>query len=321
MVKFNALAFLKLVRWPNLLIIAVTQLLMRYAILDPLLQYFGMSLQLPAGFFFLLVLSTVCLAAAGYVINDYFDTRTDLINRPKDVIIGRSISRRMAMSFHIVLNIIGVFCGALVALKIGMTSLILIFVLITGLLWFYSTSYKRQLLLGNLMVAVLTGLVPLMVLLFEIPLLKRSYYDILVQMGGFRLFWAWIGAFAIFAFLLTLIREIIKDVEDMEGDIKLNRNTLPIKWGVKNARNIIVALSFISITLLLTITFLKILDLLTIIYVLLLIVLPWLVCLRFVLLSYSPQNYHKASFWCKITMLGGILYAILARYLILAQFA
>ena len=125
--------------------------------------------------FFLLVLSTVFIAGAGYIINDYFDTRTDMINKPARVVVGVEVGRRQAMILHAMLNIIGVGIGIYLGFYIKLPALSLVFMLATGLLWFYSTTYKRQFLVGNLSVSFLTGLVPLMVVLFEIPLLNRAY--------------------------------------------------------------------------------------------------------------------------------------------------
>jgi len=112
------LPFIKLIRIQNLIIIATTQYLMRYAIIEPILKINKFELQFSDLNFFILVFSTVLLSAAGYVINDYFDTKTDTINRPNNVIVGRKISRRTAMSIHISFNIIGIIAGFYISYKI-----------------------------------------------------------------------------------------------------------------------------------------------------------------------------------------------------------
>jgi len=175
------LAFLKLIRIQNLLIVAVTQYLMRYAVIEPILKINEFELQMTDFEFFILVFATVCLTAAGYVINDYFDTKTDKLNRPGTVVVGKSITRRSAMTIHMILNILGVIAGFYVSYKIGLYQLGMIFLIVSGILWYYSTSYKRQFLIGNILVAVLTGLVPLMVILFEMPELNKTYRDILID--------------------------------------------------------------------------------------------------------------------------------------------
>ena len=125
--------------------------------MQPILAKTGMHLQLSELLFFMLMLSTVFITAAGYVINDYFDTRTDEVNRPKTVIVGKDLSRRFAISLHWTLSALGVVLGAAVTVSIGKPFLTLVFLIVPGLLWFYSTSYKRQLLTGNLLVALLTA--------------------------------------------------------------------------------------------------------------------------------------------------------------------
>ncbi|NJO93104.1 MAG: UbiA family prenyltransferase [Chloroflexia bacterium] len=148
---------------------------MRFAIIDAILGFYNKSsdgefdfvLQMSEFDFFILMLATVCLTAAGYVINDYFDTKTDSLNRPKTVIVGKSISRRSAMAIHIVLNAIGVIGGFYASWKVGHPKFGFIFVLAAGILWYYSTTYKRQFLVGNLIVSLLTAMVPLMVILLK----------------------------------------------------------------------------------------------------------------------------------------------------------
>ena len=132
-----------LVRFPNLLIIAFTQYAMRYLLMEPLLPSASFELQFGDFQFALLVFSTLLIAAAGYIINDYFDTRADLINKPARVVVGVSISRKEAMILHMIFNIIGVGIGVYLAFYVGLPSLSLVFVLSTGLLWFYSSNYKR----------------------------------------------------------------------------------------------------------------------------------------------------------------------------------
>ncbi len=139
------------------------------------------------------------IAAAGYIINDYFDTRADLINKPTRVVVGVAISRKLAMILHLVLNVMGVGIGVYLAFYVGLPALSLVFMLSTGLLWFYSTNYKKQFLVGNLTVAFLTALVPLMVVLFEIPLLNKEYGEVMIRYDAdFNYLFAWVSAFSFF---------------------------------------------------------------------------------------------------------------------------
>lgn len=147
------LAFLRLIRYPNLLYIFLTQYLLQYAVFRPVFARYGWQPSLGHAAFFLLSLSTVLIAAAGYIINDYFDVNTDLWNKPDKLIVDRLISRRWAMFWHSALNVIGVGIGFGLAWKIGYPLLGFAQLICTGLLWFYSTSYKRQLLIGNIVIS------------------------------------------------------------------------------------------------------------------------------------------------------------------------
>ncbi len=319
---FNMIPFLKLIRIQNLLIVAATQYLMRFAIIRPILKISGFSLQMSEIDFFILVLSTVCLTAAGYVINDYFDTKTDLLNRPKEVVVGHSISRRSAMALHVVMSIIGVIGGLYISYRVGHIKFGFIFILVSGLLWFYSTNFKRQFLIGNLIVSILTGLVPLMVIVFEMPMLNQAYSDILIANNTnlYPIFY-WILGFSFFAFITTLIREIIKDTEDFEGDSAFGRNTLPIVLGIFYTKIIISILSIISISAIIIIYF-KFLEgsEITLIYLTVGQLLPFLFLIVKIIRAKSKIDYHYTSALLKIIMLTGVLYSLVAAYIFLYTF-
>ncbi len=321
-------AFLRLIRWQNLLIIIATQCLMRYALLAPLLRHMpgewngtpvvvpGLHLALSDFHFFLLVFSTVMLTAAGYVINDYFDTRTDRINRPERMVVERSISRREALVIHVLLNVLGVGAGVYLSFAIGFSFLAVIFVLIAGLLWFYSTTYKRQFLVGNLLVAFLTALVPFTVTLFEIPALTKLFAP---QMIAYHATWRplvmWSAGVSLFAFLLTLIREIIKDMEDYEGDLSFGRRSMPVVAGLDATRYVVIGLIVLTMVLLGGVVFFYLRDTLTIIYTTLFLELPLLWLAWRMMRARSPQVYHRCSLLTKGIMLAGLLYLVLASYL------
>ncbi|MBN1952232.1 MAG: geranylgeranylglycerol-phosphate geranylgeranyltransferase [Bacteroidales bacterium] len=312
-----ALAFVRLIRLPNLVIIAITQYFMRWFILKPVLKETGFEVQLGALEFALLVLSTMSIAAAGYIINDYFDRKLDLINRPGRVIVGRLISRRYAMFFHFFFSALGVLCGALVAMSIGRLSLIFIFLFAVGVLWFYSTTYKRQILVGNMVISVLVGLVPLMVLFFEMPLLIKAYSrSNLIHGTNFDLVIAWISAYAAFAFMINLIREIIKDMEDFEGDAVFGRQTIPIAWGMKAARNTAIVLIGMVILPVLYVLYTYFPDKISFIYIILFIVVPLILIAFGTFWASTKQQYHTLSNMVKITMLTGLLYCPIVNYLL-----
>ena len=313
--------FLRLIRYKNLLIIILTQYLMRFSIIKPILEIYEFKLQFSELNFFFLVMATVLITAAGYVINDYFDTKTDLVNRPETVIVGRLLNRRWAILLHIVFNTVGIGLGAYISFYIGIPLLTIIFILITGILWFYSTTYKRQFLIGNIIVALLTALVPLMVLLFEIPLLNNEYGLLMQEMrSDFTHIILWVSAFALFAFLLTMIREIIKDVEDYEGDSAYGRKTMPIVLGLLNSKIVIITFILTTLFSLLYLFFRFLNDKITLIYFVIFLIIPLLVLVYKVIIADNKKDYHKASNMSKLIMLAGIFYSLVANYIIVQNF-
>ena len=321
-------AFFRIIRWPNLLIIIATQYLMRYGLVSPLLHHMpgsmngqpavvpGVSLVMSDFYFFLLVFATVMLTAAGYVINDYFDTRTDRINRPDRVVVGKDITRRQALVLHIVLNILGVGAGIFLSWAIGFSFLGIVFILVAGLLWFYSTTYKRQFLIGNFLVAFLTALVPFMVPLFEVPLINQQFSSVMIEYHAtWRPLMIWAGGISLFAFLLTLIREIIKDMEDYEGDWSYGRNSMPVVAGLDITRYTVMSLIVITIALIIVVVFFYLRDPITIIYALVALILPLLWLVIKMILARSPGDYHKASTLTKWIMMAGLAYILIADYL------
>lgn len=317
-------AFLNLIRWPNLLIIILTMVLMRYAVIEPLLSKIDvillhgsgeatrMTLQFPLFQFMLLVAATLLITAAGYVINDYFDIRTDLINRG-EVIVGTKITRRKAMMWHTIFNITGVGAGFYISWRAGYFWLGTLYLIVSGLLYFYSASYKRQFLVGNLMVALLTALVPLLVVFYEWPALYRYYMLNAVTLPDFNLIFYWVGGFAVFAFLLTLSREIIKDIEDFEGDKAQGRNTVPVVTGIRGARIIAASINIIITALLFIVWYFAINDRITVIYLILLIALPLLYVVYQLLISRNSEQLHIASRYMKLVMFTGILYSLVVK--------
>lgn len=313
--------FLKLVRYKNLIIIALTMIMMRYFVMQPMLSRLGMELQLSAWLFIALIGATILIAAGGYVINDYFDTKTDLVNRPDTVIVGKSIGKRTAIAAHSILNVLGVALGTIVSFKVGKPIFSLLFIITTGILWFYSTTYKRQLLIGNIIVAILTGLVPLIPLIFEYPLFQVYWESIVIYNLKLYPMVYWVGGYAFFAFMLTLAREIIKDIEDFEGDATYGRNSIPIHYGINTSKYVI------SIILLATLAVLwfaisqylkmqKELDFVTLIYSIIFITIPIFALITIVLMSKSKKDYHMASTVCKVVMLFGILYTVINKFMI-----
>jgi 4-hydroxybenzoate polyprenyltransferase len=315
--------YLKLVRIKNLLIIAATQYLMRYAVIIPILKYQGFEPQFSHLSFLFLVLTTVFLAAAGYVINDYFDTQTDILNKPESVIVGKTVKRQSAMTLHIMLNGIALVLAFYISYTIGFWKLTYIYILITVLLWLYSAWFKRQLLVGNIIVAFLTAMVPLLTVLYEIPPLNKAYGSTLLLLDmDFNILLYWILGFTIFAFLSNLIREIIKDIEDFEGDKAYGRRSLPVVAGIQTSKIVINSLIVLSILLLifawvffiqnkLNLTILKIISAS---YITLAIILPFIILLLKTVKAKTKSDWTTASRLSKLIMLFGILFSLIIRF-------
>jgi 4-hydroxybenzoate polyprenyltransferase len=289
--------------------------------MKPLLEFYNFHLQLSNWHFFLLVFSTLMLSAAGYIINDYYDVNTDTVNHPDRVIVGKKISYRLTFNLYLLFNFIAILIGLYIASVIHIKLVGLAFLMVSGLLWFYSTNYKSQLILGNIMVAMFAGLVPLMVLLFELPLLNNFYK---MQLWGLQInlnyiIW-WLACYGIFAFMLTLIREIIKDTEDFEGDQAYGQQTLPVVSGTLAAKIVIISLLILTIGFLVYICFRFLFDPITLVYLISLIISPLLFVIFRIAEATSKRQYHQASLICKLVMLSGILYAFIAQYIITYNF-
>ena len=238
--------FFKLVRPVNLFIIVFTMVAMRWGVINGLTSRFEHSagLQLEHWKFGLSVLVMVLLAAAGNIINDYFDVRVDRINKPQKVIIGKEVKRRVAMITHHAFNAVAVFIGCFLAFDSGKYWIGLVPIVMGTLLWYYSIHFKKAPWVGNFVVALMVAVVPLWSGVFEIPLMTAAYEVTADPNHGhfdmgflYKLsLWAALIGFSLFAFWLTLIREVIKDLEDFRGDYAAGFRTLPIVWGKKKSK-------------------------------------------------------------------------------------
>lgn len=305
-------AFLKLIRIENLLIMVCTLLSMRFFVVEPVLQrsYFSES------FFWILVASTVLIGAAGYIINDYFDVKTDMINHPDTVVIDKAINRRTAMLLHLIFSGIGLLLGAWLAYRSYALRLVFFQLLAIGLLWFYSTNFKKQLLTGNIVIAFLTGLVPLMPLAYEI--LFGVYHNTAFFDQGPEKIKLVVGITLIycgFAFLTSLIREIVKDMEDFKGDVQTGGKTMPISWGITTTKTVCFFLIVITIGLL-SFSILKLWQWhqkQAAFYLLTTVFLPMSILVIMIVKAKTPQNYKLSSLLLKAIMLFGIAFTFLIK--------
>ena len=172
---------LKLIRIRTIVFAVLTMYAMRYWVVLPMLELNGFTLQMADWAFSLLVLAVCCLVSGAYVINDYFDIRTDRIAGIRDVVVGRSLSRRLVIILHSVLNVIAVLIAFYLGFAVGVWKIGILFFLVSGILWFYSSSYKKYFIVGNVIAALLASLIPVSAIIYEIPLLNMAYADILLE--------------------------------------------------------------------------------------------------------------------------------------------
>lgn len=315
--------YFRIIRIQNLLFMAFIQIVMHQAVLVPILQTYGFNTAFETGMLFLLIMSTALIAAAGYILNDYFDVKIDAINRPEKQVVGKTISRSSAMVLHQVLTGLGVFCGLLLAYFARSFTLAFIFIIVPGLLWFYSASYKRLFLIGNLVVAFISSLSVLVVGITQLAFLQKEYGKLIFETAVEplpsipSLSYGWIGTFALFAFLCTWIREIIKDMEDEKGDREMECRTMPIKWGHKKTKIFLYALIAITLGMLFLLNqlFIHFQGTLTVRYIIFGIALPFLALCYLIFTAKNQADFHQASTLSKVIMLIGVLYSFIFYYL------
>jgi len=298
-----------LVRLPNVLIIVATQFLLRYCIVLPLIYRSEPTAMSSAGSFLVLVAVTVLIAVGGYVINDYFDVKIDSINRPDKQVVNKLISPRGAIKLHIILNVLAILLGFFLAWRLKALSFGLIFPFLAGLLWIYSAKYKRMLFWGNFIVSALSAFVILIVWLFEFFHLRLDATLFSESIPAIH----WVNyvffGYALFAFLVSMAREIIKDMEDTEGDVTFGCKTLPLVAGMKMSRNIVAAIVVATILLMGYVQLVLFrLVMMAAFWYLLVTVQAGAVCLLVRLCSArEKQDFHYLSTLCKLIMVAGIL--------------
>jgi 4-hydroxybenzoate polyprenyltransferase len=295
--------FLRLIRLPNLFFIALTQTLFQYCIFYPMYRH---ALEKnDALHFVFLVLASLFIAAAGYVINDYFDINIDEVNKPHRLVVDRIIHRRWAIAWHFILSFTGIVLTALALPVFQKWYLVLANMFCVALLWFYSTNFKKSLLIGNVVISVLTAWSILVIFFSKLSVTDAFAPGSNTQPKFFRFAFLYAG----FAFITSLIREAIKDIEDMDGDAKYGCRTMPIVWGV-NATKVYVAVWMVVLIVLLVIIQVYILQFRwwwPVIYTVIAIIVPLIVVFRNLFRAKSTTDYHSLSKAMKLVMLAGII--------------
>lgn len=293
--------YLKLIRYQNLLLLAFMQLIVRYGFL----KFQNIFLSLADWQYALLVLSTVLIAAAGYVINDIMDQETDKENKPGKVSIGKDISESMAYNIYVGLNITGVGIGFYLSNVIQKPSFAAIFIVIAATLYLYATSLKQMLLVGNIIVALLLSVSVLIIGIFD--LLPATFDGNQYEM---RVMFSILIDYAIFAFIINLIREIVKDMEDVNGDYNQGMSTLPIAIGIGRTSKITFGFLAISIVLLLFYINTNLMDsnlYFATLYALILVVGPLCFCLIKMWSAKTKKDFKLISSVLKLVIFFGIL--------------
>lgn len=309
-------AFLRLIRWPNLVFIVLTQILFYYCAILPV--YAGVGFDhawfLSPEAFRLLVASSVLVAAAGYIINDYFDLNIDQVNKPDAIVVQKIIKRRWAIFWHLGLSLAGLLCTIYACRLTGNWLVAPLNLLCVLLLWFYSTTFKKKFLIGNLVIALLTAWVVLVLYISDLNLLSLTRYAVYRQVLNktFKLAMLYGG----FAFVISLIREVVKDMEDIAGDEKYGCRTMPIVWGIPASK---VFTAVWLVVLILAVLVLQVYALLmgrffAALYGIVTVALPLVLILRNLYTATTPAQFHKISTWIKLVMLTGIMSMLFFRF-------
>jgi 4-hydroxybenzoate polyprenyltransferase len=286
---------------------------MKYLVFAPLNEYSKFTPTL----FTISLLSTILIAAAGYIINDYFDVKTDKINRPETVVIDVTIKRRWAMILHIIFNAVGLLLGFYLALKCHSLILLTFQILSILLLWFYSTHFKKQLLVGNLVVSILTATIPLMPMVYDYYLIGGINPIVEFMIGDYlKTLFIIILGYSAFAFLTSFAREVIKDMEDYKGDIQTGGKTMPIVWGMITSKVVTFFLIIITIGLLLlaSFKFYKEQQYIGVYYILGVVLFLVLLIIQTIRANTS-KDFKIASLLLKFVMLFGIAFTLIIKYL------
>jgi 4-hydroxybenzoate polyprenyltransferase len=299
-------AFIKMIRLPNLFFIVLTQILFHTAVLDTILLPLGTRPSIDGLNFILLVVSSVLIAGAGYIINDYFDINIDQINKPTANVVDKIVSRRWAMAWHFVLSGVGIILSGWVSWRTGFWYILLGNFMCVLLLFGYSVSLKRKLLSGNIIISLLTAWVILVISIAEIntqtlviPAVAEAANKIT------RIAFLYAG----FAFISSLIREAIKDIEDLQGDERYGCRTMPIVWGV-NAAKVYIAVWLVVILALLVILQVYVARFewwWAMVYSIVFIIGPFVLIFLQLYKAKDQKDYHRLSNWTKLVMLTGIL--------------
>ena len=301
------MAYLSLIRPLNLLLLGIVQLLIKFVLFD----VFEVETTMNTIQFGLLVLATLAIAAGGNVINDICDQEIDRINKPEKRIVGKRITERKAYSYFVLLNVLGVGCGFVLANQLGKPGLAATFIVISALLYIYSSQLKAMLLVGNLLISVLVAFSLLVVLIFDFyPMAENGLSD------AQRMVSKLVFDYALFAFILNLIREMVKDLEDINGDKNGGISTLPIVLGRSRTTNLVFVLGIAFALSIVAYVYVYLYDRqLMVIYFLFGIVAPLIYFCIKAWTAESTRDYRLLSGVLKVVMFTGMCSMICYRFI------
>jgi len=309
-------AFFRLIRWPNLFFIVLTQFLFFSCIILTAYKKENITgawfLSWPV--FWWLTASSVLIAAAGYIINDYFDLDIDQVNKPNTIIVQKFIKRRWAIFWHMGLSFAGVLITFIVSWRIGNWVIGPANLAAVFLLLFYSTTFKKKFLIGNIIISLLTAWVVFVLYISELDLVMFTR-EMVYQLAMTKIFKLAV-LYGGFAFVISLVREVVKDMEDIKGDEKFGCRTIPVVWGIPASKVFTGVWLIVLITTVLVLFVYAILigRFVAALFVLILVVVPLIMILRKLYRAVTILQFHTISTWIKLVMLTGIISMVFFKW-------
>lgn len=297
---------------------------MFFGIIKPLMAKYAITLPYEYPIFGLLLAATLFIAAGGYIVNDYFDTKIDQINKPTEVIVGNKISRNAAGWAFQICFALGIACGIALGILLSKLNIAILFAVISGMLWFYSSSYKRIFLLGNLVISLCSFLSVFSIGYLSAISLENKFGALIYNTSILNEVYGWCAAFGLFAFLYTFIREVVKDVEDIEGDREMECHSLPIVLGINTTKIVLTVVTLISTLIVGYFCFYLnpfTTDNITTKYYIFGVLVPSIILIFWIGKAAKRRDWMQISTFVKFIMLVGTLYAAVVGYLFVLNYS
>ena len=306
------ISFLKLIRYKNLLMVLLTLVLTKYALIDSFesTSYFS-NFQ-----FSIISVSILCITAGGYIINDIIDLKADKINKPDKVFIDQTITKQNAIITYLLFSIIGLVLGSYLSFQVSNPMLSFIFIGTIIGLYLYSKVFKRLALIGNLITSFFISLVIITLYIFEsnLPKLSTNLLDVFINIFESITTTLHVFFYAFFAFLITFIREMIKDIEDINGDYAMNMKTLPILIGVKRAKSVVFIVTIFTFCFLILALKEIFSNTLLFVYSFTFVLIPFAWFLYKLRITQHAKQYHQISSALKLIMVFGIVSMLIFKF-------